>query len=464
MSMLEILLADILEKTGEGVHAVDAEGMTVIYNQRAALHDGLEQQNVIGRHILDMFPSLNSQNSTLLSVLATREAKLNILQCYVNSAGRKIETVNSTYPIFHHGTLLGAVEIAKDYTAVKALSETLVDLQQKFSQSALQKQRGKIEKTTFDSIITQNALMKKTVEQARKAAKHSSTVLISGETGTGKELFVQALHEASPRSDKPFIAQNCAALPENLLESILFGTAKGSFTGAVDRPGLLQIADGGTLFLDELQSMPLHLQAKLLRVLEEKEVRRIGSCDSKSVDVRIIAAMNKEPFSAAEEGVLRHDLFYRLSVFTISLPPLKQRQEDILMLADHFIRAYNREFFKNVTGIHPAAENILLSYSWPGNIRELKHTIEYSMNIMEGSTLLPQHLPQRISGASLEESTIHIGKSSGLKEKLKNYERSCIEEALFLTGGNVSKAAALLQIPRQTLQYKLKYMPEIRHP
>lgn len=448
----EILTA-ILKSIDEAIHVVDTDGKTIFYNEVAAKHDGLSVSEVQGKQLLTVFPSLNEKTSTLLKVIETKQPIYNKAQAYINFYGKKIETMNTTLPIVVDGHLIGAVEIAKDYTRLKELSERLVDIQNGY------KKRKKTSgiKYSFDDLVSSNQAFLETINEARKLAKSSSPILVFGESGTGKELFVQGIHKESKRSSGPFIVQNCAAIPETLLESILFGTAKGSYTGAVDRPGLFELADGGTLFLDELHTMPVELQAKLLRVLEDGIVRRIGSQVSFSVDVRVVSAMNVHPSVALQENKLRPDLYYRLNVLTFELLPLRERQEDIERLTIHFINSFNQVLKKQVKGVSPGVMEMFCGYSWPGNVRELKHTIEYMMNISENTILTEADLPVILRNPRkipifTEEHEIVFP----LREKMSEYEKTLIANALKNTNGNVYQAAKLLEIPRQTLQYKMK--------
>ena len=292
-----------------------------------------------------------------------------------------------------------------------------------------------------------------------------SAVLVLGETGTGKELVVQAIHNASRRRTKPFVAQNCAALPETLLESILFGTIRGSFTGAENRPGLFEIANGGTLFLDELNAMPPSLQAKLLRVLQDGMVRRIGDAKLRPVDVRIITAMNEKPFEAMRKGSLREDLYYRINVVTIGLPPLRERRDDCLLLSQHFISHYNRVFGRKVIGLSESTWDVFKTYDWPGNVRELQHALEGAMNIIDGDIILPEHLPAHIrEGNGLGYAGVNVSGTDSftlspgqsLHDALTEAEMRYVEQAMQQARGNVTLAAEILRIPRQTLQYKLR--------
>jgi len=293
--------------------------------------------------------------------------------------------------------------------------------------------------------------MDELVEFAYHIAKSSSPIFITGETGTGKELFAQGIHNASDRKDKPFIAQNCSAVPENLIESIFFGTSKGSYTGALDKKGLFEACDGGTLFLDELHCMPIHLQAKLLRVIESRSARRIGENEERKFDVRIIAATNIKSNDILTQGHIRHDLYYRLSVVKINIPPLRERVEDIEILSDFFIRKYNKIFDKSITSISPEIAGFMLTYDWPGNVRELENFIESAMLyvskdkvILEGEELNKLYNSDNVSV-----------NTKPLKTILEDLELKFLREALLISKGNVKKAAEYLEIPRQTLQQKM---------
>lgn len=446
------VLASILKSIDEAIHVVNIEGISIFYNEVAAKHDGLNVDEVLGKPILSVFPSLNEKTSTLLNVLKTKQSMYNQPQSYVNLHGKKIETINTTLPIFDQGEIIGAVEIGKDYSRIKQLYERLLDLERGIKQSKVVKKQVQY---TLDDIKTINPAFNQLKEVAKKLAGSNSPMIVYGESGTGKELFVQGIHFASNRSGAPFVAQNCAAIPTNLLESILFGTAKGSYTGAIDRQGLFELANGGTLFLDELHALPIELQAKLLRVLEDGVVRRVGGTKNVSVDVRIIAAMNLHPLKAVEQNKLRHDLFYRLNVLSFELLSLRERKEDILFLASHFIKHYNQVLHKSVSGLHPDIQSIFLDYSWPGNVRELKHTIEYMLNISNQEWLQVEDLPVFLKQNKAKLQKVQYDNLS-LRKHLDECERKFISKALLRSNGNIKQAARLLEIPRQTLQYKMK--------
>lgn len=452
----EVLTA-ILKGIDEGIHVVDLNGKTIYYNEIAAKHDGMNIEEVLDKPLLSAFPSLTEETSTLLKVMKTNTPIYHQPQSYVNAHGHQIETINTTLPITVNGLTVGAVEIAKDYSRLKLLSERLLDLQKEMKPPAMQKKVSAGSTIyTLDSLLTVNSDLIAIKNEAKKLAKSDSPIIVFGESGSGKELFVQGLHHASLRNKGPFIAQNCAAIPESLLESILFGTSKGSYTGAVDRPGLFELADGGTLFLDEIHTMPIELQAKLLRVLEDGHVRRVGSTKSTYVNVRIIAAMNIHPQKALENEQIREDLFYRINVLTFRLLPLRERKEDISFLLQYFIKEFNERLGKRINGVDQHLMDLFLELKWPGNVREFKHTIEYMMNVCDGNLLTMEHLPimMKQSIQSVQKANKNINLS--LRSNIQQLEEKLIMTALNKTSGNIKQAADLLEIPRQTLQYKLQ--------
>lgn len=447
----------ILDYVSDGIQLIDKDGKLIYSNRAAAILDDINRDDVIGKHLFHIYPSLGEHTSFTFKVLRTGIPIYDVEQTYTNYKGKKITTINSTLPVKVNNKVAGAIEISRDITNVKALSEKLIDLQHKIYG---RKDKEEIKKSeigyTFEDIIGNSKEILKIKSIAAKAALSSSPILVYGDTGTGKELLVQAIHNAGRRKNKSFVAQNCAALPLNLLEGILFGTVKGSFTDAGDRPGLFELADGGTLFLDEINSMPPQLQAKLLRVLQDGRIRRLGDIKTTEVDVRIIAATNMPPEEAVEKGNLRKDLYYRINTVTIEVPNLKNRKEDIPLLTEHFIKKYNRKIYKNVKGISGEVASIFQSYDWPGNVRELEHVIEGALNIIDGYMITVEYLPQKLLRFYEEISTEATREDLPLKEAIQDLERKMIKGALLNSDYNISRAASILEIPRQTLQYKIK--------
>ncbi|WP_353894596.1 sigma 54-interacting transcriptional regulator [Proteinivorax hydrogeniformans] len=441
----------VLDSIDEAIHVVDKKGITIFYNSKAASLDGLLVDEVIGKHITEVFPSLDRDTSTLLKVLKTKKPIFNQQQSFSNYRRNRVVTVNSTLPIFRHGEIIGAVEVSKDITQLKFLSEKVAQLQQMLYSKNQSKKEQKPNLYQFGDIVGENNNFMSAVNRAQKVARTDSPVLVSGETGVGKELIVQSIHTGSVRQNRPFVTQNCAAMPENLLEGLLFGTTKGSFTGASDRPGLFELADNGTLFLDEINSMPLPLQAKLLRVLEDQKIRRVGGMTEKKVDTRVIAAMNVDANWALEKNILRKDLYFRLSVVNIHLPSLKDRRDDILPLAKYFLEKYNTKFKTKVRGFEDEVVAALSNYDWPGNVRELSNCIEGMLNFKSSGKFSLEDLPLIIQQSYKPR---HI--KQGLKDLVAKYEKEAVLGALIDAGFNISKAARSLDIPRQTLQYKIK--------
>ena len=445
---------EILDYLDEGIHVIDKNGIIVYYNSFAQGIDGIEDHKVIGSHLLEIYPSLTEETSTLLMAIRTGGPIHKKEQTFLNYKGEKITTINSSIPIKSKGKILGALEISRDITQVRQMSEKIVDLQSKLypknKRSANIKDSAKY---TFEDIIGENKEMERLKELSRKTALTDVSVLISGDTGTGKELFVHSIHNASNRRNKPFITENCAALPANLLEGILFGTIKGGFTGAEDRPGLFELADGGTLFLDEINSMPMELQSKLLRVLQDGRIRRVGSIKTTDVDVRIIAATNIPPEEAVEKKQLRRDLYYRLNVVSFEIPPLKHRKDDILILTDFFIDKFNKRFGKGVKKLSRNVENILENYIWDGNVRELEHLIEGIISVIEKDIIEIEDIPQKISQYNYEANN---RLNLSLRDSLEELEKDLIKKALIQEDNNITRTAEILKIPRQTLQYRIK--------
>jgi arginine utilization regulatory protein len=444
----------VLDEVDVGVHAVDETGKTIIYNKKMMQMEAMDLKDVIDKNLLDVFMFKDDQSSTLVKALQLGKATNNVKQTYFNNIGREITTINNTIPLFKENIIQGAVEIAHDVTKLERLMK--------------ENSKGK-PKFTFDNIIGNSPIINEVIENAKRATRTSSYVLIVGETGTGKELFAQSIHNGSNRLSAPFISQNCAALPDNLIESLLFGTKRGAFTGAIDTPGLFEQANGGTLLLDEINSLNLNLQAKLLRVLQEKTIRRIGDTKDTPVDVRVIANINEDPIDAIANNHLRKDLYYRLGVVSIFIPPLRERKEDIPILVQHFIEKYNERFHMDVKGLSEEVEQSFHEYDWHGNIRELEHIIEAAMNIMmDDEKILYSHLPyQYRSKMQMKERMAPISSvdtfikeqteiAVPLKDQMELFEKSYIEYVLKKNDFNISRSSKLLGLSRQSLQYRMK--------
>lgn len=449
----------MIKHLDEGVIVIDHDLKIVYFNEPSTSITGYDVDKAIGKDIFEVFPSLDRKSSILCKAIHSKEPIIDYIQNYTNCVGKEVSILTSTIPIVEEGEVKGAIEIFKDLTHVRELSEKVLMLQNTLYEKSKDQEIFLPNGTqyTINDIISKNERMDGLKERVLKISNSSSPVFVYGETGTGKELLVQGIHNSSIRREKPFIAQNCGALPENLLESILFGTVQGSFTGAKDKPGLFELADGGTLFLDEINSMDINLQTKLLRVIENGIVRRIGSTETKHVDVRIIAASNVEPELLLEGNKLREDLYYRLNVIYFELPPLRERKEDIPLLVNKFIDKCNKKLHKNINGIRPEVLSLFVERTWSGNVRELQNAIESSMNFAEGDyiELEDLNLPrerQTVDSEDLDFESLDFD----LKDAVERYEMEIIKSALMNTENNCAAAARKLNVPKQTLHGKIK--------
>ncbi|HXE61762.1 MAG TPA: sigma-54 dependent transcriptional regulator [Gemmatimonadaceae bacterium] len=387
---------------------------------------------------------------------------LEFLERYEAQRGRALVIAMSAYG--DADTAIAAMQRgAYDYIQKPFRAEEVILCVRKAAER--EKLRAKIERLEQElssirgggAIVGRSSALLASVDLARKVARHPSTVLITGESGTGKELIARLIHDGSPRADESFVAVNCGAIPEALLESELFGHVRGSFTGATtDKPGLFEEADGGTLFLDEIGELPASLQVKLLRALQEGEVRRVGSNTSKRVDVRVIAATNRDLASDVAAGRFRGDLYYRVNVVSIRLPPLRERREDVPDLALHFLRRHNARLGLDVGRISPDAMRILAAYSWPGNVRELENVIERALVMASGPTIEAAHLVDLSAAAPVAHTNGVEDVDLSVKRRTEQLERNLIQRALEQTRGNRTRAAQLLDLSHRALLYKIR--------
>ncbi|MBR5430604.1 MAG: sigma 54-interacting transcriptional regulator [Firmicutes bacterium] len=435
----------------------DKDGYVMQVNDALTRNEGYTNQWAVGRHLREVYTLYEDNEFLTLRTLRTKQSSVNVRQAYAVTNGKLLDSEVSAYPIIIDDELEGAVCIMEDYAKIDQLTKQIVDLQSRLtSKTGARKKRegGSLTaRYTFNDIVSRDPQVINCIKKCKMAARTDSSVLIYGETGTGKELFAQSIHAYSHRREQPFIAINCAAIPENLLEGMLFGTVKGVYTGAENRAGLLEQANGGTLLLDEVNSMPASLQAKLLRVLQDGCVRRLGGAEETRVDVRFISNINVPPQDAIRQGQLRQDLFYRLGVVYISVPPLRDRPRDIELLAKTFIVDFNEKMHKNVADIAPEVAALFRNYSWPGNVRELQHAIEHAMNIIpDGKVLirsayLPENITEQARSTPPAQPQVEVRQES---------ERERLQRILKENGGNVTRTAAALGISRQNLQYRLR--------
>jgi transcriptional regulator with PAS, ATPase and Fis domain len=428
-----ILIMDSIE---EGIAAVDEHGRIVYLN--SILEDILnaKRESLIHRHIEDVFPG------PYVTTLVREGTPFSHIELRIKSSKGEVHALISGRPVALGEKNAGSILVIKKMDDVYEIINNL-------TASNLS--------TTFDEIVSCSPQIVQLKEKALRVAKGSSNILISGESGTGKELFARAIHYSSPRNTKPFIALNCAAMPETLIESELFGYEEGSFTGASrgGRPGKFQLAHGGTIFLDEIGDMPLHLQPKLLRVLQERTVEKIGSHKSVAVDVRVIAATNKDLEKMVDRGEFREDLYYRLNVIPLHIPPLRERIGDIRLLLSYLLKQYNNKLNKQIKGFSSNAEHALLNCQWKGNVRELTNVVEYSVNIETTGYITAGSLPYKIRAA--QEELIGMPKVKGLRKS----ENELIREELSKYADSVPgkrMAAEALGISLSTLYRKIKQM------
>lgn len=453
------LLFTLSEIVKDGVHIVNAQGKSIIYNEAMAVLEKTPREEVIGKSFRTVFSHIPAEESTLTKALYKNTSTMNKRQTYLNNYGKEVTTINTTVPVLDHsGKVIAAIEMSKDITDIEYLSNELLDLHKERTEPKAIKEL-KIKKYNFSDLICKNEEFKEIIETAKKAAKSSASVFIYGETGTGKEILAQSIHFEGERKDKLFFAQNCAAIPETLLESMLFGTVKGGFTGAMDRQGLFEQASGGTLLLDEINAMPYELQGKLLRVLQEDCIRRIGGSRDIPIDVRIIATVNEQPRELIEKGRLRKDLYYRLNIINLNVPPLRDRKDDIPILVNEFIRKHNEKLGKEIWMMSDSALQLLMSHDFPGNVRELENIIISAVSLAGTEHVLnEEHIKiNNINTRGNEKYFLEAIKiEDGLDSLLVNIEQKLIKEAMLSSNGNITKAAEKLKIKRQTLQHKLK--------
>ena len=435
---------------------IDKEGKYIYYNQESAELDGYSMEQAIGKPMLKVYPNLKKEDSTMLQALHGKEYQ-DTYQTYYNHVGKLVDYQHTTVPLYNHNKeIIGAVEIGRNISNVRQLQDQVFRLNRKLYHNKEQ---------PLPEIVFASKKMQEVIDQTNILGSNDVPVLIVGETGTGKELFARLIHQTSQRRDKAFISLNCSALPTTLIESTLFGTVKGAFTGAENRQGYLELANGGTLFLDELNAMPLEMQSKLLRFLQEKTYWSLGGNKEKYADVRIVAAMNESPAELLKSGKMRSDLFYRLNVGLIKLPALRERQEDIPVLARYFIDKHKTDVNMVISGISEHALQQLMSAPWPGNVRMLENAIVRSMVLQNEpgelqQIVLDDELFDLPSPSSQEEAKLekpNIKEITGnLTEQVENYEKQLIIDALNQANGKIITAAKLLNISRTTLQYKVK--------
>lgn len=441
----------ILDSLTDGIIITDEQCIVYYINPAYTMFSGLYLNDMAGKHLADVRPG-----AVLPKVLKTLQPISNIPRRVGN-----VESYCDFLPLINQDTLVGGMVIVKDVARVKQLTKQLEESNEKILQLDKRFKDAFKAKFTFEDIVGSGGSMKKVVEMCHKAARADSPVLLIGESGTGKEVIAQAIHNESDRAGAPFVGVNCAALPEHLLESELFGYEGGAFSGArkTGKLGWFEIANGGTLFLDEITELPLNLQSKLLRVLQEQQIARVGGEKTIQLDVRVVAATNRDIGKMVHNGDFRDDLYFRLAVFVIDIPPLRDRGADILLLANRFVEEQQRRK-KHVITLSNEVMDILQNYEWPGNIREIKNVIEYACNVTDDYLIKPQDIPQTIIRAdNLQKAGLKNRRGISLEKILNDVEKSVLENYLKLYGDNLEakkKIAGELGVSIATLYNKLK--------
>ncbi len=461
--ILKSFYEQALNHVYEGIQIYDRNGYFIFGNHASEALGQYANNDFKGKHILDLY-DLREEFSTVLTVLRTQKPVLNRCDRFQVHQGKTLTTINSGYPINGSDSVEGAVVFESDLSTLEQTRKRLMHLET-YSEERRTVPTGSL--FSFDDIIHRSDSMKDVIHFSKKVSFSDSSILISGETGTGKELIAQSVHNFSPRRHKPFIDVNCSAVPSNLFESLFFGTEKGAFTGSVSGKGYFEMADGGTLFLDEVNSIPPDMQAKLLRTLQDKRFQRIGGAKPLHCDVRVIAASNENLETLITENRVRKDFYYRISTFKIELPRLEERPEDIPLLAMHFLDELKQKYHRTNLQFADATLEVLYGSQWPGNIRELQHVIEYSFTrINEDAVMIePEHLPGYLqtqdSYSFRQDELPDAADPAPLPEVPYNAQLMAFERELFSTAfayhnGNISKAAKALGMSRQNLQYHLK--------
>lgn len=441
------LLNTMIEVTNDAWVYVNKDGNIRILSKPYAEFLGIKREDAIGKHVSEVI-----ENTRMDIVLKTKKSEI----AHVQEIDGK-NMVATRIPVFVKGKLVGAIGkvLFRDVDELNNLYKKINNIEKELNLYKDEFKKANRATYELESIVSKSKSMAELKELTKKAAKTNSNILILGESGTGKELFAHSIHNNSKRKNNPFIKVNCGSIPYDLLESELFGYEEGSFTGAKKggKIGKFKAADTGTIFLDEIGDLPMNMQVKILRVLQDKEIERIGSNYSEKIDVRIISATNKNLDKMVEEEKFRLDLYFRLNVVNICIPPLRERKEDISILANYLMKKISKDEGIKVTAIENSAIECLNKYDWPGNVRELENIIERAINFLENETIIkPEHLPGKIT------SIVKNKDIKDLKTAVEELERQSIIDSIILTKGNKSKAAEKLKISRTTLYEKmLKY-------
>jgi PAS domain S-box-containing protein len=446
MEEFNIQLTNIINSLHEAVCGIDAHGDVVLWSKNAEVLYEVTAEEIIGKPLADFFPQ-----AILLKVLRTQKKVDNVY----HEPRKGSQIAISASPIYVDGEFIGVVSSDRDITEVRKLSSKLQKATDtlKFLESEVQR----ISSDGFGKIVGKSPSLVKSIEVAKQVARTEASILITGESGTGKEVFARAIHTHSGRKGL-FVPVNCSAIPDELFESEFFGYEAGAFTGANKKGklGIFELANNGTVFLDEIADLPMHMQAKLLRVLQEKEIRRVGGEKTHTVNVRIISATNKDLNQMVNIETFREDLYYRLNVVGLRLPPIRERQGDVDLFIHTFFHEISEQNGKPMPKFEEGVLEILKTYNWKGNVRELKNTVEHMVVLSNNNIVTMNNIPEYILKAA-EETKIKKYEGNDLSQAVEELERSMIEKALKATGNNKAKTAKMLNIKRSTLYYKLDY-------
>lgn len=458
----EAVLMEFLEQTtgyyAEGIQIYDRNGCFLHANPASEELERYSVDEFRGKHLLDLY-ELKEEKSTVLTVLRTQKPVVNRCDRFKMATGKTLTTINTGYPLIIDGNVYGAVVFESDLAVLKQIMKRSMNLE---AYVEGQQPAHKEPLYTFEDIIHQSDCMKDLIHFAKKVSLTDSSIVICGPTGVGKELIAQSIHSFSPRWHKPFIDVNCSAIPSNLFESMFFGTEKGAFTGSMEKQGFFEIANGGTLFLDEINSISPEMQAKLLRVLQERRFQKIGANNYLQCNVRIIAATNEDLEVLIQQQKIRKDFYYRISTIKIDVPPLYERKSDIPKLVQHFIDRLCKQYNRQKLVVPENVMDILLQFEWPGNIRELEHVIEYAFNhaAEDAEALeycdLPDYLMSFNGARHRLIGSSHFTGENSFDSRLMQEEKTIICETLTKHKGNVSQSAKTLGMSRQNLQYRIR--------
>lgn len=484
---LNLIYESVLDQVEEGVVISDDENKILFINRAAEVIEGVDAKKSINKKMEELYsPTELTPNQSHHSVVLDTGIPANeYYNQYVVKENHKIvNALERMFPVNVGKKTIAVYSLIKNLPVMKKSMEQSLSLYTHFAEE--KPKNGT--KYTFGSILGNDIRFVETISNAKHVAKNQTNVLIYGETGTGKELFAQSIHNYSSYQTGPFISVNCAAIPNTLLESMFFGTTKGAYTGAVSTLGLFEQAENGTIFLDEINSMDMTLQAKILKVIENRTVRRIGADKETEIHCRILCALNEDPVQCIVDGKLRQDLYYRLSSCILQIPPLRERKSDISLYCNYFLSRFNKEYSQRIERVDEELLDRFMNYNWPGNIRELQHVIESAYSVVEESirvlkleNISPYYksffvkekentkaenvkTAEKIVG-EMQQCAAFDGftpQAAGLKEQMDAYEKEIIVRTLAQTNGNVTSAANILEITRQALQHKIKKY-EIQH-